>query len=164
MTDEKLQRSLSSGGAHHLLARMVGDWTGRAKTWFEPDKLADDSPISGKIRTGLEGRFAIHEYEGTVMGGRLLGLAIHGYDLRRGRFTMSWVDSFHTGTEIMTSEGASEPAGERFSVLGHYGDPPWGWRTQVEFPSPDRLLITHFNITPQGGESKAVEIGYRRRA
>jgi hypothetical protein len=64
----------------------------------------------------------------------------------------------------MTSEGAAEPPGETFSVLGHYGVPPWGWRTQVEFPSPDRLLITHFNITPQGGESKAVEIDYRRRA
>lgn len=70
-------------------------------------------------------------------------------------FESAWVDSFHTGSSVMFSTAASRPS--QFSVLGSYGDgeqgPPWGWRTDIDQPDADTLVITMFNITPQGEES-----------
>ena len=92
------------------------------------------------------------------------GVAILGAHLDAGTFETAWVDSFHTGTNVMFSTGTSQAP--RYSVLGSYGDrqqgPRWGWRTEVDQPDADSLVITMFNITPQGEESRAVETRYRR--
>lgn len=49
-----------------------------------------------------------------------------------------------------------------------YGDgqtppgPRWGWRTEIEQPDDDRLVIVMTNISPDGEEAKAVEVEYTR--
>ena len=154
---------IADSAAHRLLARMEGSWKGTARTWFEPGKLADTSPIAGVVRPVLEGRYVLHEYEGTLTGSRMLGWALFGHDLQRKVYTMAWVDTCHMGTGTMLSEGADGDA-DSFSVLGSYADPSggpdWGWRTLVNVR--DGLVITHFNITPAGEEAPGVEIVYRR--
>jgi hypothetical protein len=163
--DERLQQSLAPGGGHALLTSLTGEWEGTAKTWFEPDVLTDESPWRGRIRPVLGGRFVLHEYEGEMGGERFEGVAIHGYELDSGRFTTAWIDSFHTGTAIMSSEGARTPNG--FSVLGSYrvpDSPPWGWRTEFEVTDADHIVITMYNVSPAGEESKGVETRYTRRA
>jgi len=151
-----------SSPAHRLLARMEGTWEGTARTWYEPGKLADTSPIKGTVRPVLGGRFFLHEYEGALSGARMVGWALFGHDLARKVTTMAWVDTYHMGTGTMLSEGG--PPGE--DALGSYADPSggpdWGWRTRVEVRGPDDLVLTHFNITPNGEEAPAVEIVTRR--
>jgi hypothetical protein len=48
-----------------------------------------------------------------------------------------------------------------FQVTGSYpdpnGGPDWNWRTEVELVDKDHLLITAYNISPEGGEDKATE-------
>jgi Protein of unknown function (DUF1579) len=153
-----------SDGMHRKLAALIGEWQGTTRVWFEPDKLAEEAPIRGTIKSILDGRFALHEYASTFMGKQQLGLAIYGYHLDRERFETAWVDSGHNGTAIMFS--TSERGAAEHSVLGSYGDgnggPDWGWRTVIEPIANDRLLITAYNVTPDGQESKAVEIDYRR--
>ncbi|MCC6299897.1 MAG: DUF1579 domain-containing protein [Anaerolineales bacterium] len=149
----------SSGSPHHFLAQLAGGWTGTSRVWFEPDKLADESPVAGSIQIVLEGRFALYLYQGTIQGEPQHGVFTFGYNTTLDRYEASWVDSFHNNTAIMFCTGNATENG--FSVLGSYpdpsGGPDWGWRTQVELIDADHLLITAYNIHPKYGEAKATE-------
>lgn len=164
MGDDALKASQAPGGAHHALARMVGSWHGTARVWFERDELVDESPVRGTIRAALGGRFVIHEYHGAFGGQPIDGLAVIGRHLDAERHEIAWIDSFHTGSSILWSTGAG--ADGRLDVLGRYGghdgSPSWGWRSTIEQPDDDTLILTAWNISPEGEEVKATEIVYRR--
>lgn len=151
-------------GQHAQLLRLVGDWSGMTKTWFEPDKLADESPMTGKIRAILDGRFVMHEYSGELQGKKFDGVAIYGFDLATNKWQTAWVDSFHMSTGILFSEGDTS---DKFNATGSYfageGEPRWGWRTEIGIVDDDNLVITAFNIMPTGEEAKATETQYTRK-
>lgn len=163
-------------GPHARLAGMVGSWEGVARTWFEPDQLADTAPIRGTTRLVLGGRFLLHEYEGGMSNAEMAGVALHGFDVQARRWETAWIDSVHNGTRVMLSRGdafASDPEGDATAVpdvVGSYPAPPgpdWGWRTTLTLKGPDRLVVAHYNrppggATPDADEALAVEIDYRR--
>lgn len=158
MTFEK-----TTGSPHHFLAQLAGNWKGSSKLWIEPDTLANEAPIVGTIQIILDGRFALFLYQSSIEGEAQHGMFTFGYNTLLDRYEASWVDSFHNNTAVMFCTGNSQDNG--FSVLGSYpdptGGPDWGWRTDVELRD-DELIITAYNIMPEGEEAKATEITLKK--
>lgn len=164
MAKSKFEISLEEG-AHSTLKSLIGEWQGQTKTWFEKDVLADESTTNGKITSLLGDRFISYDYEGSLNGKAFTGKMIIGFDIPYQKFTASWIDSFHMGTQIMLSSGGATEKG--FSILGTYGNPEygeklWGWRTELEILSKDEIVLTAYNISPEGEEAKATETILRR--
>jgi hypothetical protein len=149
---------------HHFFAQLAGHWQGTSQLWLEPGKLADASPVAGSIQLVLDGRFALYLYQGSIDGDPQHGLFTFGYNTTLEQFEASWVDSFHNQTAIMFCTG--KPKENGFWVLGSYpdptGGPDWSWRTEVELLDANHLVLTAYNIEPEGLEAKAVETRLER--
>jgi len=148
-----------SSTPHHFFAQLAGNWQGTSKLWLEPGKLAGESPIVGTIQLLLDGRFALFLYQSSIDGEAQHGMFTFGFNTTLEQYEASWVDSYHNNTAIMFCTGNEK--GKGFSVTGSYpsadGGPDWGWRTEVELSDKDHLIITAYNISPEGGEAKVVE-------
>lgn len=165
MEDNKSKLEISlENGVHSQLALFTGTWTGTTRTWFVKDVLADESPVNGTITAVLGGRFLLHQYTGSLQGKPLEGIAIIGYSFDEQKFQHAWADSFHMGTGILFSEGQAAPS--KHAVTGSYGGAsmpePWGWKTEIDLTDNDELVITSYNISPDGDETKATETRYQR--
>jgi hypothetical protein len=145
-----------------LLTAMVGEWEGTYRVWLEPGVLRSESPSRATIAPMLHGRYVAQDYEWADQGALQQGTMLLGSD-GDGVWHMAWVDTWHTASSIMPCRGEAGGAAE---VVGTYegAGEQWGWRTTWTMSDLDHLVVTAWNITPQGEDAKATEATYERRA
>ncbi len=142
------------------LQSIVGSWTGTYRLWLEPEVLRSESVTTSQIVSVAGDRFVRIDYDWLDGDEPHQGSMFYGLN-NDDVAQLAWVDSFHTDGSIMFGTGTGEGG-----VLFTYGptDEPWGWRTTVEQPTTDHLVITSWNVTPGGDEARATEATYRRLA
>lgn len=152
--------------AHTRLARLVGGWSGLARTYLDPSKPPLEARWDGELTSVLGGRFVRLTYRSELEGAPLAGELLVAFESGEGLWRTSWVDSFHTGTAILMSTGQGGAAAAPICVTGSYfaapGHPHWGWRTELDDRHPERLHLRMFNVSPEGQEDLGVDIALRR--
>lgn len=150
-----------AAGPHALLARLVGKYEGRARLWMQPGDPQDDEPLAGEIVALGDGRWMRHTYTTRIAGNEESGQALMGCKLDESIWQLAWVDTWHTGSEIMVQKGSASDPSSALDATTPYADGTWHWRTTY-MPTADGLLVRHYNSGPGIDEVLAVEWAYTR--
>lgn len=130
-----------------------GSWRGTVDTWLEPGAPAIRSDITATTSRVLDGKSVQIDYRSHVADNRSDGLMILGDDIATNRLSLTWIDTFHTGSNVMNF--AADESGD---LRGDWaaGGETWHWRVAIH--AGDELRIEHFVITPAGEEARAIEV------
>jgi hypothetical protein len=162
------------GDNHKLLARGVGEWTYKMKTWMNPDPNAPPSESSGTatvkpllggryFQGDHSGKFQMPGADGKMMDMDFKGTAIEGYDNVKKKFVSTWIDNMSTG--IMMSEGTYDAGTKTFTFHAEFEMMP-GMKTKIRevFKITDNDHKTLEFYEDRGGtEVKTMEIAYTRK-
>lgn len=150
-----------------ILEKLVGKWRGinRLHTTWIPDNPVRETVSRAIIELTARGRFLKIEYDWAFEEAIQEGLILIGDEQDSDSIKAFWIDSWHLSDKFMVSEGVRGTNGT-ISLKGFYAvpdHPDWGWRTIIEPECDNSFKITMYNVTPEGEESLAVEMEFKRQ-
>lgn len=149
-----------------LLENLVGKWRGtnRLHTVWITENPVRVTNSTAEVELTARGRFLKIEYDWSFENSAQEGLILIGDEKGSDSIKAFWIDSWHLSDKFMVSEGRSENR-ETMSLKGFYAvpdHPDWGWRTVIEPENENSFRIEMYNVSPEGEESLAVEMDFKR--
>lgn len=150
---------------HKKLKALVGTWDVTTKNWMGPNEKALESKGTAERKMILGDRFVSEEYKGTMMGKPFAGQGLTGYDNAKQKLVGTWVDS--VSTQVMHSEGSFDAGGKELTMSGTtfcpmtQKDKPFRMVTAIE--SDKKVVMTSYDVGPDGKEFKSMELTYTRK-
>ena len=91
-------------------------------------------------------------------------MGITGYDNAKKKYVGSWVDNMGTG--VMQTEGTYDSATKsiRNTPTCHLPWAPMKVKMVTKDDNENQFTFTMFMVTPDGKESKSMELVYKRKA
>lgn len=152
---QDMQTCMEAGqpGPHHAeLAKAVGTWHGKNKTWMSPDmKEPMVSECVQTVTSLMDGRFIKIEVTGDMGGMPFHGLGFTGYDNVSQKFVSTWMDN--CGSGIMHGTGEPSSDGKTITFSYNYNCPiakkPAVMREVHTHNGPDAMTLEMFMKDPR---------------
>ena len=144
-------------------AKLVGNWDGSKRLILSPEDPIRDCDATACVGLEANGKFLKINYEWSFEGERQEGLIIFRVD-KEAKAKSVWFDSWHQGDDFMNATGTLTDG--QISVKAHQTQPEysdWAWRTTLESIDDNSFAFNMFNVFPDGKESAAVEMKFKRR-
>ncbi|HZM01319.1 MAG TPA: DUF1579 domain-containing protein [Planctomycetota bacterium] len=159
---EAMIKAGTPGAQHADLAKMVGTWKAKVKSYHEPGKDPVESDGTSTYEMALDGRYLIEKFSGEMPGmGPFKGMGILAYNNITGEFEHVWLDSMSTG--IFMSKGKPNADGS-CTFKGEMDNPMGGkWPCRMECKQvSDNERTFEMYCAMNGPETKSMEITYTR--
>lgn len=161
---EAMQKAAAVGSQHRQLQALAGDWDVKSSFWMDP--AAPPMTETGKARNTLVlgGRFLRSEFAGQMMGGPFEGLGYTGYDNRKGRYYVTWMDTASTG--VLIAWGDYDSAKRSYTYRADLPDPLDPAKTSpirevLRIVDADHHVLEWYE-TRNGAQIKTMQVEYAR--
>jgi hypothetical protein len=155
------------GPNHAFLAKSVGTWDGKLKSFDDPT-APKESACTSVVTSSLGGRFCRTEVTGAEMfpgAGPFEGFGVTGFDNAIQKFTYFWADNMGTG--FMTGTGELSPDKKTMTWTLTYNDPiskkSTAFKQVDHYISDNAFTMDMFGPGPDGKEAKMMEISFTRK-
>lgn len=150
------------GTEHAVLKSMEGKWKATIKTWMAPGApTVSTGSMDNEVELG--GRMLEGEFKGDMMGMKMEGLSLMGYDNKKKEYWSFWTDNMSTAAMMMYGSGSAD--GKTITVKGTADGPdgkPTEYMMTTKLVDPDTHVFTM--ETKMGGKfEKTMEITYNRQ-
>ena len=153
------------GKEHEALKPMAGTFTCTNKFYMAPGQPAMESTGTVERKWVLGNRYLSEEVKATMMGMPFEGFGITGYDKLQKQYHSYWIDSFGTGTWIMT--GTADASFKNFTFTGENFDPQVmakkKGKTTTEIVNNDKHVMKMYDTGPDGKEILSFEMTCTRK-
>ncbi|MFN0060691.1 MAG: DUF1579 family protein [Planctomycetota bacterium] len=113
---KRWEDSCKPGKCHKQLEALLGKWDMKMSMMGAPESAG-----TADCRWLIEGRWLIRETHGSMMGMKVDGFMIIGYDNFKQKYVTCSVDSFSTA--MLTAEGTPDMEGKLFQSFGTMDEP-----------------------------------------
>ncbi len=170
-TEAEMQACMEAGlpgEKHAVLAKSIGTWQGKSRTWMTPGAEPMASECTMLVSDFMDGRFTKWEMEGDMPGmGTMKGMGLYGFDNVQQKFVATWVTN--CGTNIMNGTGERSSDGSTFTWTYGMHDPitkkPMTMRDIERHTGPDTFVLETWCTDPKSGkEFKMMEATFTRGA
>jgi hypothetical protein len=148
---------------HELFKQMAGSWTTEATSFYGDPAKPTVTKGTAEFKLLMGGRYLVQNFKGVFDGEPFEGLGITAFDKVNKKYVGVWVDNMGTG--LMHTEGSFDPATKTMTENGS-ADSPLGklqMKMVTKHIDDDTFMFTMFMKSPDGKETKNMEITYQRK-